>query len=330
MNRDVLWAVVAATACLTVAACSEPVEPADGVDAAAVVAPADAGAVSPGADAAAVVVAPDAGAGVVPPDAGAVSAPDAGSGSCVETTPASFSFFVMSLEAVKEFSGSEEGFGGNLGGLAGADAYCQRAAQKAGAARNLVSCKTWRAFLSVTDDGTGKAVNAIDRVGNGPWHDVHGHLLASDRAGLLQLRPAGDTAVVWTSGYQQWPFNQCLTTELGNCNHSYGDTHDTLTGSNRQGQLYSADKKYTCNDWTSADVNVSLPIGHSWPRRLDGTDPGEAHWLQAHTNCTSGPPGGGGGGSCNGCGKNINITDSMEAGVGGDGGYGAWYCFAVP
>ncbi|MGC4114737.1 MAG: hypothetical protein QM765_09035 [Myxococcales bacterium] len=291
--------------------CSEPVTVADNPDAAA--APAtDAAAASPGLDAGAVVV----------PDAdSAVAGSDAGGTGC--TAPANFSFFVMSLQAIKELSGSEEGFGGDLGGLAGADQKCQVTAEKVG------SCKTWRAFLSVTDDGTGRAVHAIDRIGDGPWYDVNGHLLASDKAGLLQVRPTGDTTVVWTSGYQQWPFNQCLTTELGNCNHSYGDTHDTLTGSNRSGQLYSSDKKYTCNDWTSSDVNVSLPIGHSWPRKLNGTDPGEAHWIQAHTNCTSGPPGSGSSGNCNGCGKNINIADTMEAGVGGDGGYGAWYCFAI-
>ncbi len=242
------------------------------------------------------------------------------------TAPANFSFFVMSLEAIQELSGSQEGFGGNLGGLAGADAKCQVTAEKVG------SCKTWRAFLSVTDDGTGNAVNAVDRIGAGPWYDINGYLLAENKAGLLQTRPDGDTDIVYTSGFQQWPFNQCLTTELGNCNHSYGDTHDTLTGSDRYGRLYSTDMKYTCNDWTSTNVIVQLPIGHTWPRRLNGTDPGEAHWIQAHTNCTQGggpghPPGGST--TCNGCGANINLSDSMEAGVGGDGGYGAWYCFAI-
>jgi hypothetical protein len=239
------------------------------------------------------------------------------------TAPATFSFFVMSLEAIKELSGSEEGFGGALGGLQGADDKCQVTAQKVG------SCKTWHAFLSATDDGSGQPVNAIDRIGQGPWHDVNGNLLANDIAGLLNTRPDGDTTIVWTSGYGSWPFNKCLTTELGNCNHSYGDTHDTLTGSNRQGQLYSTDKKYTCNDWTSADVDVQLPIGHSWPRQLNGTDDSECNWIQAHSNCTSGGPGGTSGGSCNGCGANININDTMEPGVGGDGGYGAWYCFAI-
>lgn len=236
-----------------------------------------------------------------------------------------FSFFVMSLEMIEKWGGAE-GLGGNLGGLAGADAKCQEAAQAVG------STKTWRAFLSVTDDGTGKAVNAIERIGTGPWYNVKGLLVAKNIAGLQQLRPDGATDIVYNDGWKGWPFNKCLTTELGNCNLSYGDTHDTLTGSNRQGTLYSTDPKYTCNNWTSTNVSVQLPIGHSWPRQLNGTDPGEAHWIQAHTNCTGGGGGGkpgGGGGSCNGCGANINISNTMEAGVGGDGGYGAWYCFAI-
>jgi hypothetical protein len=242
------------------------------------------------------------------------------------TANASFSFFVMSLERIKKWGG-EEGLGGNLGGLAGADAKCQEAAAAVG------SKKTWRAFLSVTDDGTGQPVNAIDRIGAGPWHNVKGLLVAKDLAGLLHTRPEGATDTVYNDGWKDWPFNQCLTTELGNCNLSYGDTHDTLTGSNRQGKLFSTDPKFTCNNWTSAEVNVQLVIGHSWPRKLNGTDDGEANWIQAHSNCTGGPggPGGGGGssGDCNGCRANINLGNTMEDGVGGDGGYGAWYCFAI-
>jgi len=316
LSGALLW--VAASGCYNAVPSEE-----EGIDAALSDAGASVAALDAGGDGeadAGASSAPDGGGGEVP-DAGGAPAADAGNAAC--TAPETFSFFVMSLEAIQELSGSAEGFGGNLGGLSGADDKCQKTAEKVG------SCRKWHAFLSVTDDGTGSAVNAIDRIGTGPWYDINGHLFAEDLAGLLHTRPDGDTTIVWTSGYQQWPFNQCLTTELGNCNHSYGDTHDTLTGSNRQGRLYSTDKKYTCNDWTSINVNVQLPIGHSWPRRLDGTDDSEANWMQAHSNCGGGggPPGGGTS-SCNGCAANINITDTMEDGVGGDGGYGAWYCFA--
>src|ERR1700732_187636 len=55
------------------------------------------------------------------------------------------------------------GNGANLGGLAGADNYCQSLAQAAGA-----GTKTWRAYLS-TQAADGKpAVNARDRIGKGP------------------------------------------------------------------------------------------------------------------------------------------------------------------
>src|ERR1700732_5072122 len=58
------------------------------------------------------------------------------------------------------------GNGANLGGLAGADNYCQSLAQAAGA-----GTKTWRAYLS-TQAADGKpAVNARDRIGKGPWQD---------------------------------------------------------------------------------------------------------------------------------------------------------------
>ncbi|GAB1715729.1 MAG: hypothetical protein NTAFB05_07710 [Nitrobacter sp.] len=67
---------------------------------------------------------------------------------------ADMSFFVTSVGI---------GNGGNLGGLAGADNHCQTLAQAAGA-----GAKTWRAYLS-TQAADGKpAINARDRIGNGP------------------------------------------------------------------------------------------------------------------------------------------------------------------
>jgi hypothetical protein len=314
--------------------------------------------------------------------AGAAGSADAAPAAC--TARPDWSFFVVSLEAIKREAGNDEGLGGNLGGLAGADAICQRAAEHAHGACG----QKWVAFLSVTDDGTGKPVNAIDRIGEGPWHDVNGRLLAENKEGMLHTRPRGDDqTVVYDSGFTKWVFTKCLTTELGNCTLSYGDSHDTLTGSNRQGLLFSSDKRYTCNDWTSTDVEVQVPIGHTWPRQVNATDDAEANWLWAHSNCGGGapemdggvplpeggppeggapppdggfpgpdgglpppdggfpgpdggfpgadggvPPGMDGGGSttCRGCAANINLTDTFEEGVGGDGGYGAFYCFAAP
>src|SRR6266481_8236096 len=70
------------------------------------------------------------------------------------------SFFVTSAGSGK---------GGDLGGLAGADAHCQALAQAAGAGG-----KTWRAYLSTNQAAQGGAVNARDRVGNGPWQNAKG------------------------------------------------------------------------------------------------------------------------------------------------------------
>jgi hypothetical protein len=237
---------------------------------------------------------------------------------------------VVSLEKIQEWGGSE-GLGGDLGGLSGADAKCQEAAEAVG------STRSWHAFLSVTDDGSGNPVNAIDRIGSGPWYNIDGLLMANDINGLLNgknngMRPDAAEDIVYNDGWEDWPLYECLTTELGNCNLSYGDSHDTLTGSNMQGQLISCDDvgggggpgggecnatsyELTCNDWTGTSYSGTLPIGHTWNRRLGSTSQNDAHWIHSH--------------ECVGCGANINLTeDNSQTGVGGHGGYGAWYCFA--
>ena len=62
---------------------------------------------------------------------------------------------------------------GNLGGLAGADKICQDLAAAAGAGN-----RTWHAYLStqaVAAQGNTPAqpaVNARDRIGNGPWYNA--------------------------------------------------------------------------------------------------------------------------------------------------------------
>ncbi len=71
------------------------------------------------------------------------------------------------------------GKGGDLGGLAGADAYCQSLAATAGAGG-----KTWRAYLSTNAGAQGGAVNARDRIGNGPWQNFKGEVIATSVADL--------------------------------------------------------------------------------------------------------------------------------------------------
>src|SRR5437868_189854 len=74
------------------------------------------------------------------------------------------SFFVTSVGV---------GDGANLGGLAGADAHCQRLAQAAGAGARM-----WRAYLSAAAAANQAPVNARDRIGRGPWYNAKGALIA--------------------------------------------------------------------------------------------------------------------------------------------------------
>jgi hypothetical protein len=64
------------------------------------------------------------------------------------------------------------GEGADLGGIAGADALCQRLAAEVGAGD-----RAWRAYLSTRGPD---AVNARDRIGTGPWHNAQGTLIGNN------------------------------------------------------------------------------------------------------------------------------------------------------
>ena len=68
---------------------------------------------------------------------------------------------------------------GNLGGIAGADAICQRLAQGAGAGNH-----TWHAYLSTNTTAQEVGVNARGRIGPGPWYNAKGQLIAANVADL--------------------------------------------------------------------------------------------------------------------------------------------------
>ena len=100
------------------------------------------------------------------PLAAAVVAALAIGGYAIAQSPAAnMSFFVTSSNPK----------GGNLGGLAGADAVCQSLAQAVGAGG-----KTWRAYLSTS------TVDAKSRIGNGPWHNFKGRTDRCERRGSAQ------------------------------------------------------------------------------------------------------------------------------------------------
>src|SRR5882672_8330919 len=80
--------------------------------------------------------------------------------------PMPMSFFITS---------TPKGDGANLGGIAGADAYCQQLATAAG--RGGV---TWHAYLSQQAKDGMPAINARDRIGAGPWYNASGQMIARD------------------------------------------------------------------------------------------------------------------------------------------------------
>src|SRR3954471_11879383 len=99
----------------------------------------------------------------------------AGVGACAMpgrtgTSAPTMSFFITS---------NGPGLGADLGGLAGADAHCLSLATAVGA-----GSRTWRAYLSTQARDGQPAVNARDRIGNGPWYNAKGVQVASSVANL--------------------------------------------------------------------------------------------------------------------------------------------------
>src|SRR5271169_1528035 len=72
-------------------------------------------------------------------------------------------------------TGIGPGKGANLGGIDGADRYCQELAKRAGAGD-----KNWRAYLSTQATEGKPAVNARDRIGRGPWQNFKGEVVAEN------------------------------------------------------------------------------------------------------------------------------------------------------
>ena len=158
--------------------------------------------------------------------------------------PAPMTFFVTSVGP---------GNGANLGGLAGADAHCQKLAAAAGAGD-----RTWRAYLSTSAADGKPAVNARDRIGKGPWHNAKGAMVAKDLSNLH-----GDTLDEARTGNLVTKNN--ALTEKGDRVNGVGDTpntHDVLTGSQPDGRAYSDAADHTCKNWTSSSDGAAQ-LGHS-------------------------------------------------------------------
>lgn len=156
------------------------------------------------------------------------------------------------------------GNGGDLGGLAGADAHCQALAEDAGAGH-----RTWRAYLSTQASGDAAAVNARDRIGSGPWANANGDIIGADVDDLhynnaniryeFALDENGDTV------------------NSGAMNDS-PNRHDILTGTQLDGTAFPPENDRTCSNWTSSDDGSAM-VGHH--DRFRFTTPGSP-WNAAH------------------------------------------------
>ena len=194
--------------------------------------------------------------------------------------PPPMSFFITSVGM---------GDGANLKGLAGADAHCQTLAAAAGR-----GSATWHAYLSTQGPN---AVNARDRIGNGPWFSFGGQRrvaqnLAELHGDTLELARLGNAAGKVIS-----------MTEKGDRVNGVGDMpneHDMLTGSQPDGRAYTDGMDHTCNNWTSNNMGTAQ-LGHS-----DKQGGNNGSWNSSHPS--------------RGC-SQPNLVST--------GGAGKFYCFAV-
>jgi hypothetical protein len=199
-------------------------------------------------------------------------------GTHLELSQNTMSFFITS---------SGPGNGAKLGGLAGADKHCQNLAAAAGAGN-----RTWRAYLSTSPSGGQAAINARDRIGQGPWYNAKGVRIAENVADL--------------HGDKNNLTKQTALTEKGEVVNGRGDQpnrHDILTGSQLDGKALAGDPaNTTCGNWTSGGEG-SAQVGH---HDRQGGGEHATSWNSAHPS--------------RGC---------SQENLRGTGGDGFFYCFAI-
>ncbi len=208
-------------------------------------------------------------------------------------------------DAPMTFFVTGETHSGNLGGLAGADAICQRLAAAVGAGE-----RSWRAYLSTYGTSTEPAVNARDRIGNGPWHNARGVMIASNLADLH-----GDIQRDSNLIYRDTTLTEQGELVNGRVRHEgTNNEHDILTGSDSHGRSFPHGRDFppgvpatrgqqnlTCNNWTYGGSDGSAMIGHH-----DRLSSFNTSWNSSH--------------STSGCSlEKFNET----------GGAGRFYCFAI-
>lgn len=157
------------------------------------------------------------------------------------------SFFVTS---------ANPGKGGDLGGLAGADAHCNSLATATGS-----TGKTWRAYLSTDSE------NAKDRIGAGPWYNAEGEKIADD---VASLHGEGNNIT-----------KQTALNEKGEIIRGRGDNpnrHDILTGSKADGTAAPE----TCGNWSMGGADGAAIVGHSDRTGLDESAAAKS-WNSSHS-----------------------------------------------
>jgi hypothetical protein len=188
-------------------------------------------------------------------------------------------------------TGFGPGKGADLGGLEGADRYCQELAGRAGAGG-----KTWHAYLSAQAAGGKPAVNARDRIGNGPWQNFKGEVVATNVADLHSDNNKLGSPTTLTERGQTIP------------GVGYApNRHDVLTGSQMDGTAFAAGEDRTCGNWTSSTKGAAM-VGHIDRKGLQDNAPSRS-WNSSH-------PSRGNDGGCS------------QADLRGTGGDGLFYCFA--
>jgi hypothetical protein len=171
-----------------------------------------------------------------------------------EAQPAGMSFFITSAGSGK---------GGDLGGLAGADALCQTLASAAGAGG-----RAWRAYLSAQAAGGAPAVDARDRIGAGPWQNARGVVIARN---LDELHGNNNLT------------KQTALNEKGEVVNGRGDTpnrHDILTGSTPEGRAAPGESDTTCGNWTRSGEGAAI-VGHHDRMGLRDDAPSRS-WNSSH------------------------------------------------
>ena len=173
---------------------------------------------------------------------------------CATAPSNPMSFFVTSVGSGK---------GADLGGLAGADAHCEKLAAAVGAGG-----KGWRAYLSAAPAGGAPAVHARERIGTGPWQNAKGVVVAGS---VVALHGSNNLT------------KQTALTEKGEVVNGRGDTpnmHDILTGSNKDGRLAEGAPDTTCGNWMKSGEGSAF-VGHHDRVGLNESDEAKS-WNASH------------------------------------------------